>query len=854
MLNSPPISSTPCEGISESNVNTKKSRSQASNLECNTFQPITLPRPPETTTTITATQSAGYQKHEDNIINLINNDSEICQQQKQQRASSIQNTNTRGSVKINNLTLPSRRSSVFADTRYSSAPMSIAQRSMQQPPSLAPLNSEPGLGKTTKKSPEKKNSPAGVINFIQTHGRITGNAPTITTRISKDYNNDTSNSVHIKNQLSGPVATDNVSSVCSTGVPNLPSSVLQQKRRNLKNTLNNISAIRDGQVSLLKSAHQRQNVEDIDIVPLVTTTVVPHLSLYGSEPSVEEALPEHIIIAAPKKKKDELPTSKCPVPSNSQKISKTLAKANHSVPASCDGQLIKTTDNARDAIKVNSPSSMNNTLTDAISLGNVIRDTDLLKLILKALKWPVTVGNCEEQMARLKNSKFAVIMSDSNLLQDTDLTQLLGPYLSPMMPVVQQQQSASKIATSSPANSPPQATSEMHTIGDCTMPFKLPPETSVQLVPSSPTDQEPAHHLSTKSVGATTKRPQRKSRIREFQIDEPKIAPSSASTSNAALVTNELLNINAMLISQFGSNPADAINEALISMLKQQQDSKNQRSTRLSRSAPTNSVNLEDIVLVEPQPSLETSSVPVDDITKFKLPVDRMAEPQPITRPIIKRRKAVLQISEPGSPESRDLNQMPEIIEDSTNNTETKLCNESKKSTNTSNQTQKLKDLGSTDTLDAPQAPTSTVPEDNTNTQSINPKEIPIVNENNTAFKNITIKPTLTVRKTEMKSNLGQKLLEAIGLPQAGKDLPPESSRDTLRSALKRSLKQAQEQQQQLKRVKQEEPVKQLADSTTRSGGGESSEEHKKAIAERELELLKHKTKNSEKAILSLKK
>lgn len=861
MLNAPSNSSNLNEDISEISVNTKKARSQASNLEYDTFQPITLPRPPETTITLTATQSAGYQKQDDTIVNLINNDSEICQQQKQQRAPSIQNTNSRGNIKINNLTLPSRRNSVFVDTRYSSAPMSIAQRSMQQPPSLAPLNSEPGLAKITKKSPEKKNSPAGVINFIQTHGRITGNAPTITTRISKDYNNETSNSVHIKNPHAAPVTTDNVSgaaahgaSVSSAGVPNLPSSVLQQKRRNLKNTLNNISAIRDGQVSLLKSSHQRQNAEDVDIRPLVTTTVVPHLSLYGSEPSVEEALPEHIIIAAPKKKRDELPMSKCQGPPYSQKISKPLAKANHSVPASCD--INKTTDNAKDTLKADSPSSIN-TLTDAISLGNVIRDTDLLKLILKALKWPVTVGNCEEQMTRLKNSKFAVIMSDNNLLQDTDLTQLLGPYLSPMMPVVQQQQSTSKITTSSPANSPPQATGEMHTIGECTMPFKLPPETSVQLVPSSPTDHDPVQHLSTKSVGATAKRPQRKSRVREFQLDEPKKAPSSASTSNAALVTNELLNINAMLISQFGSNPADAINEALISMFKQQQESKNQRSSRPSRSASTNSasLNLEDIVLVEPQPSLESSTVPVGDITKFKLPVDKMPEPHPITRPIIKRRKAALQISAPSSPECRDINQIPENIEDSTNNTETKICNDLKEGANTSNQPQKLKELDTSDILDASQAPTSTVPEVNPNTQGLSPPEIPNDRENKIAFKNITIKPTVTpVRKTEMKSNLGQKLLEAIGLPQAGKDLPPESSRDTLRSALKRSLKQAQEQQQQLKRVKQEEPVKQLADSTTRSGGTESSEEHKKAIAERELELLKHKAKNSEKANLSLKK
>lgn len=854
MLNSPSVFSTARDDLNESGVNSKNARNHANTFECNAFQPIMLPYPPETTITLTGTQSSGYQKNEDSNLNLINKESGICQQQKQQRNSSNQDANTRGSVKTG-LNLPSRRNSVFVDTRYSSAPMSIAQRAMQQPPSLSPLNSQTGFGKVTKKSPEKKNSPAGVINFIQTHGRITGNAPTITARVSKDNSNE-KNSVHFKNQPSGPGTIENVSGaaahcVSNAGVPNLPSSVLQQKRRNLKNALNNISAIRDGQVSLLKSAHQRQNVEDVDIRPLVTTTVVPHLSLYGSEPSVEEALPEHIIIAAPKKKKEENNMLTCQDPPHLQTISKSPdTKSGHSVPSNCD--INKTTEVTGENIKAKTTSSMGN-LSDAISLGNVIRDTDLLKLILKALKWPVTVGNCEEQMTRLKNSKFAVIMSDNNLLQDTDLTQLLGPYLTPMMPFVQQQQSAPKITTSSPKNSPPQANSELQTIGDCTMPFKLPPETSVQLVPSSPTDQE-LQHLPTIPVVPPQKRSQRKSRVRDIQIDEQKIGPASPSTSNAALVANELQNINAMLISQFGSNPADAINEALISMFKQQQESKNQRPCRLSRRASTTSasLNLEDIVLVEPQPSLEISTVPIEDITEFKLPAEKVVEPHPITRPIIKRRKANLQISDPTSPECRDKTPMSGNIVDS-KGTESEICDELKDNENTSNYSQKLDNLAPSHILDGPQAPTSTVSEVNTNTQS--QQELEIDNENNSAFKVMAIKSTLTsIRKTDMKSDLGQKLLEAIGLPQTGKDLPTESSRDTLRSALKRSLKKAQEQQQHLKRVKQEEPVKQLADSTTRSAGAESSEERKKAIAERELELLKRKTKNAEKDNLLLKK
>lgn len=162
--------------------------------------------------------------------------------------------------------------------------------------------------------------------------------------------------------------------------------------------------------------------------------------------------------------------------------------------------------------------------------------------------------------------------------------------------------------------------------------------------------------------------------------------------------------------------------------------------------------------------------------------------------------------------------------------------------------------------MEAPQAPTSTVlesiPSDNLNQQEV---EVECATDDGAAStasagKDITSNKCTAsnVRKTDVKSALGQKLLEAIGLPQPGKDVPPEASRDTLRSALKRSLKQAQEQQQQLKRVKQEEPVKQMADSTTKTGSGETSEEHKKAIAERELELLKRKAKIAEKSNLSL--
>lgn len=829
---------TPTQEVNESSHSDSNIKRHFGSLDNNTFRPILLTRPSDPTHA-----SAGNEKHDDVVISLTNKDSEHHQrhQQKRQR-DAPEYSNNRSNAKMNSLTQPTRRNSVFVDSRYSSAPMSIAQRSMQLPPSLAPIHPEVALSKVTKYSPEKRHSPAGVINFIQTHGRITGSAPTITTtEVNKRYSTGTGGSTcaHAKKHQVPASATQTVS---IAGVPNLPKSVLQQKQRNLKNALNNISAIRDGQVSLLKPSHQRQTLDDIDIRPLVTTTVVPHQSLYGAEPSVEEALPEHIIIAAPKKKKEEPATLTLKSPPKLQKIGITHAKNVHGENVMAETSSVN---------KSKALPSMSS-LTDAISLGNVIRDPDLLKLILKALKWPVTIGNCNEQMAKLKNSKFAVIMSDSNLLQDNDLTQLLGPYLGPMMAIVQQQHnnpSCNPNKTPSPPASP-SATAELRTIGECTMPYKLPPETSVQLVPSSPTDEEHPQPLTSRPLDP--KRQQRKSRLHDLSGNEPPNTEDIATTSKATLVANELLNINAKLLSQFSTNPADVLNEALTSMLKQQQESKIQRSIcrRRSASAASSALNLEDIVLVEPQPLLDNPlSSDADVSTITSLP--ELSDPSPITRPIIKRRKAVTKTA------NRPEISMPKADE---NNSKTEP--EQEKSTEeivcTDNHSKIVEASSIQNSVDTPQAPTSTVQE--VISSSCTSHALGCASEDTdansataTATKSKSNTPMASVRKTNVKSALGQKLLEAIGLPQPGKDALTESARDTLRSALKRSLKQAQEQQQQLKRVKQEEPVKQMADSTTKLVAGESSEEHKKAIAERELELLKRKTKNTDKNSLPIK-
>lgn len=799
------------------------------------FRPIMLSRVPETTITVSKPQAGGRpnaelvvaskarEAHRENPLGAASSSSGIGQ--------------APGAVK--STIVPARRNSVFLDTRYCSAPMSIAQRSMQHIPSLVPLNFEASHSNVTKKTPDTNISPAGVINFIQTHGRITGNVSVA----GKDDSTGTSNRVDSGNATTASVSP--TSNVGIGGMPNLASNVFQQRSRNLKNTLNNIKAMRSGQVSLLKSAQNRNPVDDIR-PQLVTTTMVPQ---YGGEPSVEEALPEHMIFAAPKKKREDEELVVQTVP---PKLKKTIPSGSKTIPATLD--LTSAVDSQASSPTKSMP--IVKSLTDAISLGSVIRDPDLLMLILKALKWPVTAENCEEQMTRLKSSKFAVIMSDNNLLQDTDLTQLLGPYLAPMLPVVhpQDQPSLSLPIASTSTSTSSQAAKDVLKLADLSsaMPYKLPPETSVQLVPSSPTEQEPPPLRHKKAVTVSTvKRHQRKMRVRDLPAGDKSVPITSVSSSNAARVSNELSNINAMLISQFGSSPADALNEALISLFKKKQQESKDQNRRRSGSASV--VNLEDIVLVEPQPPLEA-----DPQTPEYVENDCFS-PQAITagsRQIFKRRKTIIHSSRqsesavPKKGEAPSLKNPKDICPSKqaiVSGQSKKIVTEEKSSIKES-------------TSEPSQAPTSTVPEATSDPNAIatNAEEHPKVSEsapdNGASEGSDESKAGLvTNRKSEVKAVLGQKLLEAIGLPQLGKDVAPESSRDTLRSALKRSIKQAQEQQRQLKRGKHEEPVKQLADSTTKLSAAESADEHKKAIAERELALLSRGSKAGEESKISVK-
>ncbi|EDW87080.1 uncharacterized protein LOC6526248 [Drosophila yakuba] len=793
-------------------------RSEQVQAETDEFRPILLTRAPESRNTAPNPQPASSQeltlKTGENLLAAPSSSSSLSKPS--------------GAVKNNMET--GRRNSVFVDTRYGSAPLSIAQRTMQYLPSLVPLNTE-SLGSNAMRSPETKLSPTGVINFIQTHGRITGNIPEVQT----EDNPGNSNLTGTRNTVKASV--DISLNASSAGRQSKDSNLFQQKSRNLKNTLNNIKAMRTGQVSLLKCAQNRNPIEDVR--PLVTTTLVPQ---YGGEPSVEEALPEHMIFAAPKKKREDEELFLQTAPPKLKKIvqSQTKTKPNTlDLTISVDSHVL-------------APStSMPNvkSLTDAIFLGSVIRDPDLLMLILKALKWPVTAENCDEQMSRLKSSKFAVIMSDTNLLQDTDLTQLLGPYLAPMVPVVQQQDQhpLSSVIASASTSTSSQATKDVLKLTDLSsaMPYKLPPETSVQLVPSSPTEQEPQPLRHKKAVSVpTVKRHQRKMRAPDLLAVDKTRPIISVSASKAAYVSNELSNMNSMLFSQFGSNPADALNETLISLLKQQQqETKDQRNNRQSCIGSDSVDNLEDIVLVDPQPHLEVDQQDVKYIE------DDYSSTQS------KRRKTDIRTSEPSEVILLDNSGSPDLKNSKEISPSTKqiLSRQSKKITSVA--TARKETSGQ-----MTQAPTSTVSEAicDPKAKAINAKgnaEVcePAPDNGASDDTDDSKAGSVSARKSEVKAALGQKLLEAIGLSQLGKDLPPENSRDTLRSALKRSIKQAQEQQQQLKRGNHEEPVKQLADSTTKLSAAESADEHKKAIAERELALLNRGIKAGEENTIPVK-
>lgn len=58
-------------------------------------------------------------------------------------------------------------------------------------------------------------------------------------------------------------------------------------------------------------------------------------------------------------------------------------------------------------------------------LGQIIRDTELIKLILKALKWLET----DENVEKLRQTELGVVLGNSDLLHDDDLIRLIKSYM-----------------------------------------------------------------------------------------------------------------------------------------------------------------------------------------------------------------------------------------------------------------------------------------------------------------------------------------------------------------------------------------------------------------------------------------
>lgn len=61
---------------------------------------------------------------------------------------------------------------------------------------------------------------------------------------------------------------------------------------------------------------------------------------------------------------------------------------------------------------------------DDLKIGQFIKDQELLKLIIKALKW-----HSFDHMEKLKNTSFRDLLSNPNLLRDGDLVQLIKSYV-----------------------------------------------------------------------------------------------------------------------------------------------------------------------------------------------------------------------------------------------------------------------------------------------------------------------------------------------------------------------------------------------------------------------------------------
>lgn len=66
---------------------------------------------------------------------------------------------------------------------------------------------------------------------------------------------------------------------------------------------------------------------------------------------------------------------------------------------------------------------------DDLKVGQLIKDHEFLRLIIKALKWDVHSKPVDVQLDLLKNKNLRDILTNTNLLRDSDLIQLLKSYM-----------------------------------------------------------------------------------------------------------------------------------------------------------------------------------------------------------------------------------------------------------------------------------------------------------------------------------------------------------------------------------------------------------------------------------------
>ncbi|XP_075152952.1 debra isoform X2 [Haematobia irritans] len=476
-------------------------------------------------------------------------------------------------------------------------------------------------------------------------------------------------------------------------------TILQQKRKNLVKALNNIKANSSGQVSLLKNAQPKQQsllITNQLPVPPANTTM---LMMDQSKHVVTDELPDRIIIAAPKNK---------PSATAGNKLKKS--DGDIMAPSTNPPVVIPAASLSKDTTPQTSSQAQpaKPSFPEDILLGRVIRDVDLLKLILKALKWPVNKQNMELQLQRLKNTRFTDIMSDPNLLQDTDLTQLLGPYLAPVLMAAQALQQQHNIAIGKKSQPTIANNTNAATLGGSTIPlagsftntktaividptteeinkaipYKLPPETSVQLVPALP-EECPAKETIPLAASTSLKRSQSKESGNTSKTSSSSLLAKRSRKSNSqkhrdsivisdededetiAELSQKLASRSRKPVNNYEidlSNPSflaqlsllngassELANEALMSLLQKQRvtmsrQQKPQKRRHNSLTATSNNANEfdalididDDIVLMEPVTTTTTTAngtKPANSISSV-VGANEMAKSQNITLPI----------------------------------------------------------------------------------------------------------------------------------------------------------------------------------------------------------------------------